>query len=73
MSQPPLDSTDFGKNTTNGKTSPIESIPVGTKIPDPMPLTRPTESPIQLTDSSKRKVKAHVPADPESDPSLSDS
>ena len=31
MSQPPLDSTPFGTNTTNVKKSPIESIPVRTK------------------------------------------
>ena len=35
--------------------------------------TRPTYSPTRPTDSSKRKEKAHVPADPESDPSSSDS
>ena len=39
MSRPPLDSTPFGTNTTNRKMSPIKSIPVGTKMTDPMPLT----------------------------------
>ena len=36
------ESTHFGTNTTNGKTSSIDSIPVETKTPDPTPLTRPT-------------------------------
>ena len=31
MSRPTLDLTPIGKNTTNGTTSPIDSIPVGTK------------------------------------------
>ena len=53
MSLPPLDLTSFDTNTTNGTMSTINSIPVGTKTPDPTPLkrptdlsTRPTESPI---------------------------
>ena len=33
MSQPPLESTPLCTNTKNGTTSPIESIPVGTKLP----------------------------------------
>ena len=41
MSRPPLDSTPFGANTTNGTTSPIDLIPVRTKIPDPTPQTVP--------------------------------
>ena len=45
MSQPPLESTHVGKNTNNGKTSPIESIPVRTKMPEPTPLTPPTYFP----------------------------
>ena len=80
MSRPPLDSTHIGINTTNETTSPIDSIPVETKMPEPMPLKRPMESSIQSTESStrptyyaKQKVKAHVPEDPESDPSSSDS
>ena len=45
MSRPTLDSTPLGKNTTNGTTSPIDLIPVGTKTSDPTPLIRPTEFP----------------------------
>ena len=37
MSRPPLDSTDIGTNMTNRKTSPIDLIPIGTKMPEPMP------------------------------------
>ena len=66
MSQSPLDSTPIDTNTTNAKTSHLDSSPVGTKIPDPKSLTRPTES-------SKRNVKVNVPEDLYSDPSLSDS
>ena len=44
-SRPTLDSTPFGTDTTNGKTSPIDSIPVRTKTPDPTLLTRPTIRP----------------------------
>ena len=40
--------------------------PIGTKIPDPKPIT-------QSTESSRRQGKLHVPEDPESDPLLSDS
>ena len=61
-----MDSTTLDTNTTNGKKSPIDSIPVETKTPDPMPLTRPTEPPEQ-------NGKAHVPGDPDPDPSLSES
>ena len=39
MSRPPLDSTPFGMNTTNGTMSPIDSIPVGTKTPEPITQT----------------------------------
>ena len=42
MSRPTLDSTPLGTNMTNVKTSPIDSIPVGVKTPEPNPLTRPT-------------------------------
>ena len=56
MSRPLLDSTPVGTNTNNGKKSPIYSIPVGTKLPKPMPLTL-------LTD---------LPGDPDPDLSLSD-
>ena len=42
MSPPTFDSTPFGKKTTNGTTSPIESITFKKKMPEPTPLTRPT-------------------------------
>ena len=42
MSRPPLDSTPLGKNTINGTTSPLNSITVRTKMPEPTPLTLPT-------------------------------
>ena len=60
MSQPTLDSTPLGTNTTNGTTSPIDSIPVK-KTPEPTPLTRPTEL-------SEQNGKAHVPGEPYPDP-----
>ena len=62
--RPPLYLTIIGTNTTDTKISHLDSTPVGTKIPDPNPLIRPTEL-------SKRKwklVKEYVPEDPESDP-----
>ena len=61
-----MDSTTIGTNTTNGTMSPIDSLPVGTKIPDPTPLTRPKEL-------SEQNGKSHIPDDPDPDPSLSDS
>ena len=39
MSRPSLDSTPLGTNTTNGTTSPIDSIPFRPKTPEPTPLT----------------------------------
>ena len=66
MSQPPLESTPIGTNTTNRTTSKLESIPIGTKNPDPTQHTQPTES-------SMRQGKAHVPEKLESDPSSPDS
>ena len=39
MSQPLLDSTPIGTNTTNAKISNLDSTSVGTKTPDPKPLT----------------------------------
>ena len=63
----------IGTNTTKGTTSPIDSIPVRTKTPHPTPRTQPTELSTQPTDPSKRKEKAYLPADPESNPSFSDS
>ena len=53
-------------NRTNRTTSPIDSIPVGTKTPDPTPLTQPMEFP-------EKDGKVHLPGDPDPDPSLSDS
>ena len=72
MSQLPLDSTPFGTNTTNLTTSPIGYIPVGTKMPEPEPQTRPMDSPTLSTNSSEQNKKAHVPWDPDPDPSSSD-
>ena len=66
MSRPHLDFTTLGMNTTNGTTSPIDSIPVGTKTPEPTPLIQPTG----LLDQNG---KTHVPGDPDPDPSSSDS
>ena len=51
---------------TNGTTSPIDSIPVGTKTSESKPLTSPTDFPEQ-------NGKARVPGDPDPDPSSSDS
>ena len=62
MSQPPLDSTPLGRNTTNGTTSPSDSIPVETKLPKPTPLTLTTDSPALPTD---------LPVDRYPDPSSS--
>ena len=53
MSQPPLDSTPLGTNTTNVTTSHIDPIPFRTKTSEPTPLTQPTELPEQ-------NGKAHV-------------
>ena len=47
MSRTPLDSNTIGTNTTNTKISHLDLTPVGTKTPDPNPLTQPTESPKQ--------------------------
>ena len=65
MSRPPLDLTCLDSNMTNGTTSPINSIAVGTKTPEPTPLT-------PQTDVSEENEKAHVPRDPDPDPSSSD-
>ena len=64
MSRLTLDSTLIGLKTTNETTSPIESIPVGTKTPEPTLLTQTMEFPDQ-------NGKAHVPDDPDPYPSLS--
>ena len=73
MSRSPLDTITFGTNTTIVTLSPNDSIPVRTKTPYLTTLTRPANYPTRPTDVSNRKGKEHVPADPESDPSLSDS
>ena len=73
MSRPPLDSTSLGTNTTNGTMSPIDSIPVRTKTTEPTPQTRPTYLPALPADLPEQNGKAHVPGDPDTDPSLSDS
>ena len=73
MSRPPLESTHFGTNMTNRTTSPIDSILFGTKIPEPMPRTRPTDSPTLPTYSSEQNGKAHLPGEPYPDPLLPDS
>ena len=56
MSRSPLDSTPINMDTTNANTSHMEFTPVGTNIPDPKPLTGPTES-------FKHNGKEHVPED----------
>ena len=56
-SRPPLELIHLGTNTTNGTTSPSDSIPVGTKLPKPISPSLPTD----------------LPGDPDPDPSLSDS
>ena len=61
-----MDSTPIHINTTNANTSHLDSTHVDTKTPDFKALTQPTEL-------SKHKGKEHVPEDPESDPSFSDS
>ena len=60
MSQPPLKSTPIGTNTTNRKTSPIDSIPVRPQRLEPATLTLPTDLPEQ-------NGKLHVPGDPDTD------
>ena len=66
MSRPPLTSTPLGTNTNNRTTSPINSITVGTKFPEPTPLTLPKYF-------QEQNGKAHVPGDLDPDPSPSDS
>ena len=65
MIRPTLDLTPICTNTTNKIMSLIDSIPVWTKTLEPMPLIRPMEF-------LEQYGKAHVPDDPDSDPSLSD-
>ena len=71
MSRPPLYLTHFGKNTTNGTTSPIDLVSVGTKTPEPTLQTRPTDSPTLPTNLPEQNGKAHVPGDSDLDPSWS--
>ena len=73
MNRPPLDSNPLGTNTTNGTTSPRDSIPVGAKSPEPTPLTLTMDSPTLPTDFPDQNGKVHVPGDPDPDPSLSNS
>ena len=68
MSRPSLDLTPLGTNTTNEKTSPSDLIPVNTKLPEPMPLTLPTDSPTLPTDFPEQNGRAHIPGDPDPDP-----
>ena len=69
MSRPPLDSTPFGTNTTNGTTSLIESIPVETRITEPTPQKLQTDSPKLPMDLPNQNGKAHVPGNLDPDPS----
>ena len=64
--RPPLDTIPIGTDMNNRTTSPIESIPVRTKLPEPTPLTLPTDFPEQ-------NGKLYVPGYPDLDPSLPDS
>ena len=60
MSQPTLESTTLGTNKTNGTTSPVDSIPVGTKMPELIPpalttdLTGNLDPDPSLSDSSRK-------------------
>ena len=66
MSQPILELTPLSTNTTNGTTSPTDSIPVEGEMPEPTTLTQPTEF-------LEKNGKGHVLGDPDPDPSFSDS
>ena len=66
MSQPPLESTPIGTNTTNITTSNLNLTPIGEKMPDPKLLKRPTNL-------SKLRGEVQVPEYLESDPPLLDS
>ena len=60
---------DFGRQNnsmTSGTTSPIDLIPVGTKRPEPMTLTLPT-------DFTEQHGKTHIPGEPDPDLSSSES
>ena len=73
MSQPHLDLTPLGTNTTNRKMSPIDLISVETKTPEPTPQILPTDSPTLPMDLPEKDGKAYVPVDPDPDLSSSDS
>ena len=68
MSRLLLYSTPLGTNMTNGTTSPINSIPVRKKTPEPTPLTQPMDLPTLPTNLTEQNEKAHVPGDPDPDP-----
>ena len=68
MSQPPLESTPIGTNTTNGKTSPSDSIPVRKKSPKPMLLTLPMNSPALPMHLEEKNRKGNIPGDLDPDP-----
>ena len=60
-----MDSTPLGKNTNKRTASPSDSITIGGKLPEPTPLTLPTDF--------KKNGKAHVSGYPDQDPSWSES
>ena len=60
MSLPTLELTPIGVNTTNGTTSPIDSIPVGPKTPEPTPLTLPTEFPEKLEKCTYQMTRTQI-------------
>ena len=57
MSPPPLGLNPLGTKMTKVTTSPSDFIPAGTKLPEPMPLTLPTDSPTLLTDLLEKNEK----------------
>ena len=70
MSRPPLESTPIGTSTAKGTTLPSDLITVGTKSPEPTPLTLTTDSETLPTAFSNQNVKSHLPVDPDPDPEL---
>ena len=65
MSRPPVYSTSIGTNTTNITTSPIDLIPVRTKMPEPTPQTLPADYLTLPTDLPEQNGKSHIPGDPD--------
>ena len=63
MSQPPLDLTPIGTNTTNEKISHLDSTPIGKKKPYPKPVTWTTE----LPKHKGKPGKEYVLEEPDSD------